>query len=43
MIWEGLGNGESFSGIIENILILLVWVVISVVATIVIYQRHRID
>ncbi|WP_313236964.1 ABC transporter permease [Sporosarcina ureae] len=42
-IWVGLGNGESFSRITENILILMIWVVISVVATIVIYKKRRID
>ncbi|WP_010529036.1 ABC transporter permease [Lentibacillus jeotgali] len=43
MIWAGLANGENLSGIFENILILLVWVVLSVIATIIIYKRRRID
>ncbi|ALC83791.1 MULTISPECIES: ABC transporter permease [Bacillus] len=42
-IWVALINGEGFSGIIENILILLVWAAISIVTTVVIYRKRRID
>ncbi|KYC91547.1 hypothetical protein B4102_3805 [Heyndrickxia sporothermodurans] len=42
-IWVGLRNGESFSGIIGNILILLVWAAISIVTTVVIFRKRRID
>lgn len=42
-IWVGLSNGESFSGIIGNILILLVWAAISIVTTVVIFRKRRID
>lgn len=42
-IWFGLSSGEGFNGIIENLLVLLVWVAISIVITIVIYRKRRID
>ena len=42
-IWFGLSSGEGFNGIIENLLVLLVWVTISIVITIVIYRKRRID
>lgn len=42
-IWFGLGNGEGFSEIIENILVLFVWVAVSIVITVVIYRKRRFD
>ncbi|WP_336585746.1 ABC transporter permease [Bacillus spongiae] len=42
-IWVDLNNGKGFSGIIENILILLAWVVISIVTTVIIYRKRRVD
>ncbi|MEK5520828.1 MULTISPECIES: ABC transporter permease [Heyndrickxia] len=42
-IWVGLSKGEGFSGIIGNMLILLVWAAISIVTTVVIYRKRRID
>ena len=33
-IWFGLSSGEGFNGIIENLLVLLVWVAVSIVITI---------
>lgn len=42
-IWAGLSNGDSFSGIIENILVLFVWAAVSIVITVVIYRKRRID
>ncbi|MDF2792241.1 MAG: hypothetical protein K0S80_5343, partial [Neobacillus sp.] len=42
-IWFGLGNGKGFSEIIENILVLFVWVAVSIVITVVIYRKRRFD
>ncbi|MEK4031394.1 ABC transporter permease [Pseudobacillus sp. FSL P4-0506] len=42
-IWFGLSSGKGLSGIIEHILVLLVWVVVSIVITVVIYRKRRID
>ena len=42
-IWFGLSSGEGINGIIENMLVLLVWVAVSIALTIMIYKRRRID
>lgn len=42
-IWFGLSSGEGFSEVIGNLLVLLMWVVASIVITIVIYRKRRMD
>ncbi|WP_416829281.1 ABC transporter permease [Ectobacillus polymachus] len=42
-IWLGLSNGEGFSKIIDNMLVLLGWVALSIVITVVIYKKRRFD
>ena len=42
-IWFGLSSGEGFNGIIEHLLVLLVWVAVSIVMTIMIYKKRRND
>ena len=42
-IWFGLSSGEGFNGMIENLLVLLVWVTVSIMITIVIYRKRRMD
>ena len=42
-IWTGLSSGQGFSALIENILVLLVWVAVSIMLTIMIYRKRRVD
>ena len=39
----GLSSGEGFNGIIEHLLVLLVWVAVSIVIRIMIYKKLRND
>ena len=42
-IWFDLSNGEGFSEIIENMLVLLLWAAVSIVITVIIYKKRRVD
>jgi len=42
-IWIGMNSGKGFSNVIGNLLVLLAWVVISVIITVVVYKKRRID
>lgn len=42
-IWLNLEHGESISGIFGNVFILLIWAIISIMVSLLIYQRQRFD
>lgn len=42
-IWFGLSSGVGLNGILENLLVLLVWAAVSIVMTVVIYRKRRVD
>ena len=41
--WEGLSNGQGLSGIMNQLLVLLIWVVVTLLFAVIIYRKRRFD